>query len=409
MEAAQGCRDASKKSGAPCTNPAQRVSIFTKANVGNTPKRRPHFPINDFHLQPTSQHKSILVAPLNWGLGHVARCVPLIRTLESLGAEVLLASDGAALHLLRAEFPHLPAFELPSYRIRYDTYNMVWNIARQLPRIVWAVRAEQAETERLVAAHGLRGIISDNRYGCFSRQANSVMLTHQPHPLVPSFLLDWPAQMVLRRALDKFDAVWVPDAAGEPNLSGQLSHSEKTAHPNTQFAGILTRLKPYPREREYDVAVVLSGPEPQRSILENRLMEQAMSLPQDFIFIQGKTQSKQHYRVGENIEVVSYLTSKDLNNVLMASRIVVCRSGYSSIMDLAVLGKKAILIPTPGQTEQEYLAQSLAAQGLFLAQHQDKINLEEGIRSLGNTRGLTPGQFPTDAHKALLEKWLREI
>lgn len=338
----------------------------------------------------------------------MARCVPLIQALESLGAEVLLASDGAALHLLRAEFPHLPTFELPSYRIRYDTYNMVWNIARQLPRIVWAVRAEQAATEQLVAEHGIHGIISDNRYGCFSQQANSVMLTHQPTPRIPSFLLNWPAQMVLRRALAKFDAVWVPDAPGEPNLSGQLSHGEP-AHPNTQFVGILTRMKSYLREREYDVAVVLSGPEPQRSVLENRLMEQAMSLPQDFIFIQGKPQTKQHYRVGENIEVVSYLTSKDLNDVLMASRIIVCRSGYSSIMDLAVLGKKAILVPTPGQTEQEYLAQILADQNLFLAQHQDKINLEEGIHKLGNTRGLAPGTFPTDVHKALLEKWLSEI
>lgn len=408
MESAQGCRGTSKKSGEHRTNPAHPVSIFTKANVAPVPERRPHFPTNDSHLEPTSRHKRILVAPLNWGLGHVARCVPLIQTLESLGAEVLLASDGAALLLLRAEFPHLRAFNLPSYGIRYDTYNMVWNITRQLPRIVWAVRAEQAETERLVAEHGINGIISDNRYGCFSRQAHSVMLTHQMRPRIPSFLLDWPAQMVLRRALGKFDAVWVPDAHGEPNLSGQLSHGEP-AHPNTRFTGILTRMKNYPREREYDVAVVLSGPEPQRSILENRLMEQAMSLPQDFIFIQGKTQSKQHYRVGENIEVVSYLTSKDLNDVLMASRVVVCRSGYSSIMDLAVLGKKAILIPTPGQTEQEYLAEALAAQGLFLTQHQDKINLEEGIRSLGNTRGLTPGLFPTDAHKTLLEKWLGEI
>lgn len=352
----------------------------------------------------------MLVAPLNWGLGHVSRCVPLVRALEKQGAEVMLASDGVALHLLRAEFPHLPAFELPSYRIRYRSYNMVRNIGEQLPRILWAVRAEQAATEKLVREQGISGIISDNRYGCFSRLAASVLLTHQLFPRIQNPLLRWPAQLVLRRVLSKFDAVWVPDAPADvPNLSGKLSHSDSEIHPNVQFIGLLTRMENYPSEREYDVAVVLSGPEPQRTILENRLMEQAMSLPQDFIFVQGKTQSKQHYRASENIEVVSYLTSEDLNDVLMASRVVVCRSGYSSLMDLAALGKKAILVPTPGQTEQEYLAQMLADQHLFLVQHQDRLDLEQGILTLGNTRGIAHGTFSTDAFEPILAAWLEKI
>ncbi|MBK8922116.1 MAG: glycosyltransferase [Saprospirales bacterium] len=349
--------------------------------------------------------KRVLVAPLNWGLGHATRCIPLIRELECLGAQVFLASDGVALHLLRAEFPHLTAFELPSYRIRYQTTNMIRNIGPQLPRILWAVRREQWETARLVLAHGIQGVLSDNRYGCFSRRAHCVLLSHQLHLRIPGIGLSWPANGVLRLALSKFDALWVPDVAEAPGLSGQLSHGAPV-HPVTHYAGILTRMRAYECEPGYDVAVVLSGPEPQRSILEQRLLEQAISMPHKFIFVQGQTQAKKHYYAADNVEVVSYLTSRDLNDVLMASKVVVSRSGYSSVMDLAGLGKKAILIPTPGQTEQEYLADFLARQQLFVAQRQDAIDLDAGIRQLSRTTGLRAGAYPADAFKPLLRAWL---
>src|SRR5690349_19170069 len=134
---------------------------------------------SDLPNDSTGKRKCVLVAPLNWGLGHVARCIPIIRTLEQMGIAVVLASDGVSLHLLKAEFPHLPAVKLPSYRIRYYSQNMVLNIARQMPRIVYAIRAEQWYTERIVQEHGIQGIISDNRYGCFSKKVPSVLLTHQ--------------------------------------------------------------------------------------------------------------------------------------------------------------------------------------------------------------------------------------
>ncbi len=375
----------------------RNVFTFTRAKVGNHPPHSPH--------SPHSILRRILVAPLNWGLGHVARCIPLITALERRGAEVFLASDGVALHLLRAEFPHLPAFDLPSYRIRYDSANMVRNIGWQLPRILYAVRSEQWATERLVREHGIQGIISDNRYGCFSRQAKSVILSHQLHLRVPSRPLEWAANRVLRLALDRFDAVWVPDAADAPNLSGALSHPPLPDRA-VRYIGPLSRLRPQQREQEYDVAVVLSGPEPQRSILETLLLEQAMLLPQKFIFVQGKTQAKAHHFVSENVEVVSYLTSGELNQVLAAADVVVCRAGYSSVMDLAAIGKKAILIPTPGQTEQEYLADYLGQKDLFLAQSQEKIDLESGLKALRGTIGFRPGAVRTDGFEAVLDEWL---
>ncbi|MBK9337010.1 MAG: glycosyltransferase [Lewinellaceae bacterium] len=348
--------------------------------------------------------KRILVAPLNWGLGHATRCIPLIQELERMGAEVFLASDGVALHLLQAEFPHLPVFELPSYGIRYASSNMVWNIGKQLPRILWAMRSEHRETIRLVHKHGIQGIISDNRYGCYHTQANSILLTHQLHLRVPG--LSGLVNRLLHLAFANFNAIWVPDIAEAPGLSGDLSHGGAISHKDVRYIGILTRMQAYEHDPEYDVAVVLSGPEPQRTILEQRLLEQAMFMPHKFIFVQGKTQAKAHHYISDNVEIVSFLTSRDLNDVLMASKVLISRSGYSSIMDLAGLGKKAVLIPTPGQTEQEYLADFFARQNLFVAQRQDALDLDAGIRQLSRTSGLRQGTFPADAFVSALQVWL---
>lgn len=355
--------------------------------------------------------KRVLLAPLNWGLGHVTRSAPLIRALERNGVEVVLASDGDALHLLRAEFPHLAVEALPSYKIRYAGANMVRNIAVQLPRILYAVRAEYSATAQLVRKYQLDGIISDNRYGCFCAGVPSVLLTHQLYLKVPAPSLEWMANRVLRLALRKFDQIWVPDIAEKNgSLSGELSHGEKPVHRAVSYIGPLSRMQPAREEDfSYDVAIVLSGPEPQRTVLEQKLLEQALEMPYNCILVQGKTAEKQHYFAADHVEVVSFLTAGDLQEVLNASRYVVCRSGYSSLMDLAVLGKKALLIPTPGQTEQEYLARYFANENIFPCQQQDRIQLEAGLELLESYNGLVPEHFSTNAFEPLLQNWVAQL
>lgn len=350
----------------------------------------------------------ILVAPLNWGLGHATRCIPIIQDLEKMGASVLLASDGAALELLKAEFPHLPAFTLPSYRIRYGSGNMTLNIGKRLPRILFAIRTEQWETKRLVKKYGIHGIISDNRYGCFTADTQNVLLTHQLHLRIPNKILQWTANQILRVALRKFDTVWTPDVPSYPGLAGDLSHGT-APHLNVQYLGILSRMVYFEQEIEYDLAIVLSGPEPQRTLLEQRLIEQCLAIPLKIIVIRGKTHSKEHYYAADHVELVSYLTSKELNKVLLASKWIVCRSGYSSIMDLVILRKKALLIPTPGQTEQEYLATELAAQGIFLVQNQEHLDLESAIGQLESTTGFSAGKFENSYNSIILEQWLQNL
>ena len=219
---------------------------------------------------------------------------------------------------------------------------------------------------------------------------------------------------MLRLALRRFDSIWIPDVAGSPNLSGELSHPPLKGF-ETNYLGLISRFKAKPVETHTQdpnakVVVILSGPEPQRTYLEQILMEQALPLPHKFVFVKGKTHAKEHHRVGENLEVISYLASEELNRMLQTCQVVICRAGYSSLMDLAALGGiKAILIPTPGQTEQEYLGEVFARQGIFVCQKQEQIDLEFGLQAIEKTTGFLPEQFEMEHFEKVLEKWLLHL
>ena len=338
-----------------------------------------------------NQAKRILVAPLNWGLGHATRCIPMIRELQRQHAEVILASDGRALDLLKTEFPDLVARELPGYNITYHSDNMVRNIAWQLPKISRAVWKEYHFTQKLIARYRLDRIISDNPYGCYSSKIPCVFLTHQLNIKTPYPATNGMINFFNHLFIRQFDACWVPDVAGEPNLSGELSHGvfEKKIH----FTGALSRMFFFETVKKYDVIAVLSGPEPQRTFLEQLIIDQAGKLPQRFLIVQGKTERKERFFIAENVEVVSFLTSEELNEAILASKIFIGRSGYSTIMDLAKLQKQAIFIPTPGQMEQEYLAGKMTGEHLFLVQEQRALDLNKAIQEVNRYSGFTSDFF----------------
>ena len=183
----------------------------------------------------------------------------------------------------------------------------------------------------------------------------------------------------------KFDKCWIPDRLENPNLSGLLSHNVKGL--KTEFIGVLSRMKRLDISPKYDVLIVLSGPEPQRTYLEDILTQQALASDKKILIIQGKTEQKSHHLLNENTEIISYLTSEKLNELMCASKIVISRSGYSTIMDLAMIGKKAILIPTPGQTEQEYLAENLKRDKIFYSENQNTFNLENALMETDKYKG----------------------
>ncbi len=349
-----------------------------------------------------SMSKKILVAPLNWGLGHATRCIPLINELIRQGAEVILASDGRAYDLLAIEYPDLPLLRLPSYEIHYHRSSMVMNMATQSLKVLSAIRQERQMIAAYVQDKKIDIVVSDNRYGCHHPDTRNIFITHQIHLHLPWWFA--PAKWVNRKWIRRFDECWIPDNAGETNISGALSRPPLSNMP-THYLGLLSRMRYYQRPVRYDVVVVLSGPEPQRSVLESKILQQARELPQRFLIVQGKPPKKKHYFDSHHIEIISYLPTKELNDAMLSGEIIISRSGYSTIMDLVRLGKKAFLIPTPGQTEQEYLAGFFSRKGIYYSQPQSKLDIAKGLQEVSAFPGLPGSAFPAPD----LSVWVKQL
>ncbi|HEX8563693.1 MAG TPA: glycosyltransferase [Flavobacterium sp.] len=318
--------------------------------------------------------KNILVAPLNWGLGHATRCIPIIRALIETGYNPILASDGSALQLLKKEFPLLTALELPSYDITYpeDGKKFKWKMLQNAPKMIEAIRIEKKMVKKWVREYDLCGIISDNRLGVISKKVHSVFITHQIKVL--SGNTTWISSKLHRYIIDQFDECWIPDAESKPNLSGKLGHL-KNPRENISYIGPLSRFESVQLPVKYDLMVLLSGPEPQRSYLENILRDELSESHKKTLFIKGIVDDQQHIEQTGNITYYNYMDSAQLQQALNESKLVVCRSGYTSVMDLAKLRKKCFFVPTPGQFEQEYLAKRLTAKGFVASCNQEDFTL----------------------------------
>lgn len=334
----------------------------------------------NFYFPKLKKPKRVLVTPLNWGLGHATRCIPIINELLLNGFEVVLASDGRSLDLLKKEFPKLKAIELPAYDIRYSTDNMLFNIAFQIPKIIAAIWKEHHFIKKIIKREQLDIIISDNRYGCKSGLTKNIFITHQLNIIIPWKPLEWLVNKFNHFLIAGFDECWVPDFYGKERLAGRLSDNIKLK--KVKYLGILSRMQKKATPRKYEIITILSGPEPQRTKLEEIITKELKSIDKKSLIVQGRTDLERRFELNENIEVVAYLNTAALNEAILSSDLVICRSGYSSIMDLVTLEKEAILIPTPGQTEQEYLARRLKKQGRFSFQDQATFSLKRGIEEL---------------------------
>jgi uncharacterized protein (TIGR00661 family) len=323
--------------------------------------------------------KNILVAPLNWGLGHATRCIPIIRELEKNGFTPVLASDGEALQLLQKEFPHLQSLELPSYEIEYakNGADFKWKLIKNSPKMIEAIFTEKKIVKKWIAEFDLQGIISDNRLGVYSKKIPSVLMTHQLNVL--SGKTTWISSKLHQYFIKKFTECWIPDKKENPNLTGKLGHL-KNSSLNLKYLGPLSRFEKKNLPIKYDLMVILSGPEPQRTFLEQKLIKEIQSFDGKILFIKGIIESEQKIDQDENVTYYNFMTSSEIETAFNESEIVLCRSGYTTVMDLAKLQKKAFFIPTPGQFEQEYLARRLKRNGFLPYAKQDDFvikNLSE--------------------------------
>ncbi len=340
------------------------------------------------------QSKRVLFCPLDWGLGHATRCIPVIREFQSRGAEIFIASSDAALELLKIEFPNATFFELPSYRPRYsDKGSLLVAMITQLSRFYKVIHAEHSILERLVSEIKIDLVISDNRFGCWSSKVKSVFITHQVNLLMPQGF-GWASGItnsLLHRYIRKFTEIWIPDAP-EAELTAPFANKRMGTQ---KYVGWLSRFHAGNSViKRYDIIALVSGPEPQRSIFEKILTSQLRSLGMTSLLVTGEPQ-KPYSRTEGCLEIVNHLNATELEKALLSSETVISRSGYSSVMDLIALGKSAIFVPTPQQPEQLFLADYLKRENIVYAVRQDKFELKSDLEQVKKYKGLS--HFKTDS------------
>ncbi len=317
-----------------------------------------------------------LVTPLDWGLGHATRSVPLIEQELALGHEVHLASNGRALAFLRQTFPDLPCHELPDYAVTYPKANLYWPMLRQLPKVFLAIMREYRVVQALHQQFHFDRVISDQRFGCYIPGIFNAFVSHQIHLPARHWFggrsVQWVNAFWIRTY---FQESWIPDWEEYPGLAGDLSHPPLPGV-KTLYLGPLSRLHKVEAPIQYRIAFVLSGPEPQRSIWEAEIREQVRAFPQEhFFLLQGKPEIPFTQVQENNLTIAPHLDTAGLSLLFAQSGLIVCRSGYSTLMDLAVTGRPAWLVPTPGQPEQEYLARKLGAQEGYPWSEQEDLEL----------------------------------
>lgn len=311
----------------------------------------------------------VVLAVLDWGLGHATRSMAVVRALQQLQCRVILASAGTAGKLLRYEFPELCYYDLPPYDMRYDGGVML-GILRRLPRIFQTIRRERRALAAIALAEKPILIISDNRYGCFHPEIHSVMICHQPHAPVP--FLRRIAVLIHVRLLKRFREVWIPDFP-DRRLSGELSETFGLPH---RFIGVLSRFLPDTTPvvtKKWHIAAFASGPEPARSNFIDAVLPELISTGKPCLLLTADPD--QPMEMKGQVTLVGHLPSSQFAQELQSSQVVVCRSGYTGVMDCVQLGIRPIVIPTSGQGEQEYVAKRLANQGFAIMQTEDHVHL----------------------------------
>lgn len=372
----------------------------------------------------------ILVAPLDWGLGHATRCVPIVKEFLRQGAEVELAVVKANAGFFREVFPELRQRVAPGYNVVYPKYgfNMALWLLKNSAHLNAVMRYEKRYAEEMVERHGYDVLFSDNRFAFFSKKAYSVYMTHQRRIAFPPAVaaLEGVGVRWHRARMRNFDEVWVPDVEAAPGYAGALSHlpalrgAENT--PKVKFVGPLSRFDEVAGSLKtsgldagelpagnkcagkYRVVAVISGVEPARTQFENRLRDILRDVPGNHLMILGKPQAPRRHWTEGNIEFVTHLSTGDFANAVRNADWVISRGGYSTVMDMAYLGAKCVFVPTPGQYEQVVLARDLATAGYAVSIPANRLSVESLLGAFKNNVAL-----PRPESSGVLENAVKDL
>jgi uncharacterized protein (TIGR00661 family) len=326
----------------------------------------------------------VLVAPLDWGLGHATRSIPVINGLIKHGCEVIIAADGAGRVLLEKEFPGLQFRQLKGYQVQYS-HSRFWMQAKlflQFPKIIIRICREQIWLKKAVKELSIDAVISDNRMGLYHSSVRCAYITHQLRIKTGGRISEWLAQKIHYWFINKYVECWVPDAANETNLAGELSHPVLLPRVPVKYLGPLSRFEKKEADIKYDLMIILSGPEPQRTIFEKIILKEVEKFSGRALLVRGLPENEEKLKsIAASLEIQNHLPACEMNQAVLEAGIIISRPGYTTVMDLVRLQKKAILIPTPGQTEQEYLSAYLFRQKLFLCVAQGSFSLADALKN----------------------------
>jgi uncharacterized protein (TIGR00661 family) len=325
--------------------------------------------------------QKVLIAPLDWGLGHATRCIPIIEALLSQELTVIIAAEGSVAALLREAFPSLKIIPLKGYRVQYasKSYTLLFKLLAQLPKIYSTIQYENEWIKKIVRTEKIDLIIADNRFGCYHSTVPSVFITHQLTIKTPLLWVEKLLQKLNYRYINRFSACWIPDMAAFPGLAAKLSHPTHMPSIPVHYINLLSRFVPQPIQSIFAFGIILSGPEPQRSILENKLVLDLQKIKEPVFLVRGKPASKEIIHLPSSVTVFNHLDTIELQALIAKTDYIICRGGYTSLMELFSLRKKLIIVPTPAQTEQEYLSQQLLMQCRALAIPQYEFDTEKAM------------------------------
>jgi uncharacterized protein (TIGR00661 family) len=335
--------------------------------------------------------KNILICPLEWGLGHAGRMVPLAKRLQELNHNVYFGSGEEHLNFFRNEVPGASYIHFPGFRISYSRYLPQYLIILlKSPLLLWHSVLEHMRLKRIIRDYSIDIVISDNRIGLWNSGIKTVYITHQLRIIFPFpfRFLEFIGIFITRSIIKRYTLCFIPDLAGDLNVSGILSHKIRLTD-NARYIGILSRLEGF--SSDYTpipgkCTVILSGPEPQRSILKQKLSRILESQGKAAVILEGKPGITNESKTKNNITYYNHLSSNETVRLIKESEIIITRSGYTTLMELVSLGCSALLIPTPGQTEQEYLAASLSEKGWFRSVSQRDLDIKTDLHSTSEKR-----------------------
>ena len=326
----------------------------------------------------------ILVAPLDWGLGHATRCIPVIYEFLNQGCDVWLAGEGAQEILLKNEFPNLPFLPLKGYHVSFagSKINLFQSVFFQIPRILQRIKEENTWLKKTLGEYKFAAIIADNRYGLYSSDVPSVFITHQL--TIKTSFGKWAERFLQKinyRFVNRFSECWIPDEEQENGMAGDLSHPSLMPAIPVHYTGILSRLKKKNiEEKKNHLFISISGPEPQRTLFENKIIRDLTHYNGTACVVRGLPGTSALIPSTNGIRFYNHLTVEKYNEEMGMAEYVISRSGYSTVMDIVATGKKSILIPTPGQTEQEYLAKFLTQKKIALGIGQKNFSLADSLQ-----------------------------